>query len=434
MEDAPSLTFLIVGGGGREHALVRRCARSPRVRRVLAAPGNGGMAADGEVRPVAADDLDGLVELAAAESVDLAVIGPEDPLSRGLADALRARGIDAFGPSAAAARLEASKAFCKDFLARHGIPTADYARFTELQPALDHLRERPAPIVVKASGLAAGKGVVVAETRDEAEHAARDMLEGGKFGASGREIVIEECLRGEEVSVHALVSGAEYRLLPTSQDHKRAGENDTGPNTGGMGAYAPAPAVDGPMLAEIERRIVRPVLEGMASDGLDYRGVLYAGLMLTENGPRVLEFNVRFGDPETQAVLPLVDGDLVPFLLAAARGEPLPGDLHAADGSALVVVVGAEGYPGPYRKDQSIRLPEDLPESVEIFHAGTRRADDGSLRSAGGRVLGVAARAPRLRDAAERVYAACDRIDYADKYFRHDIGARALHREAQRSS
>ncbi|MFP4674622.1 MAG: phosphoribosylamine--glycine ligase [Opitutales bacterium] len=426
MDNATTSDILVIGSGGREHALVRMCRNSPLAGRVIAAPGNGGMAAEVECfdRPV--EDTAALVQLAREEKIDFALVGPEVPLSLGLVDALQAEGIPAYGPNKAAARLESSKAFCKDFLQRHNIPTAGFASFTEVEPALAYLEENPAPIVIKASGLAAGKGVVMANTREEAAAAVRDMLEGDAFGSSGREIVIEEMLCGEEASIHAIVSGSDYVCLPTSQDHKRVGEGDTGPNTGGMGAYAPAKRVDQALLQEIEKSVIRPTLKGLQADGIEFRGTLYAGLMLTESGPKVLEFNVRFGDPETQALLPLLADDLLPVCMAAAKGEPLPSQLRCHSGAAIVVVLAAEGYPGSYPKGESIRFPEAEPENTAILHAGTQVSADGAIVTAGGRVLGVSARGANLREAADRAYAVCDSIDFKSKYFRPDIGHRAF--------
>lgn len=429
MSDNPSLTLLVVGSGGREHALVQMCLASPLVKRVIAAPGNGGMAAQVECFDRSVEDIAGLVQLARDEAVDLVLVGPEVPLSLGLVDALQAAGIDAYGPTRDGAQLESSKAFCKDFFARHAIPTAAYASFTEVAPALAYLETHPAPIVIKASGLAAGKGVIMASTQAEAEAAVRDMLEGEAFGASGREIVIEETLYGEEASIHVIVSGEDFLVLPASQDHKRAGEGDTGLNTGGMGAYTPTSRVTPEMMADIEARVIRPTLAGLKADGIDYRGTLYAGLMLTDKGIKVLEYNVRFGDPETQVLLPMVEDDLVPILRAAARGERLPRTLRIKPGSAMVVVLAAGGYPGTYQKGDPIRLPDDLPEATAIVHAGTMRDSEGRMLTSGGRVLGVSAQAGSLREAAKLAYLVCDQIDYAGKYLRRDIGHRELKRK-----
>lgn len=428
MPESSKLNILVVGAGGREHALVQKCRQSPLAARVIAAPGNGGMAAEVDCFDVAVDNIPALVELAQEHAIGLVVIGPEVPLSIGLVDALAAVGIPAYGPNKAGAQLESSKAFCKDFFARHRIPTAAYGTFTEVAPALAYLDEHPAPIVIKASGLAAGKGVIMAETQEAAVAAVKDMLEGDAFGNSGREIVIEETLYGEEASIHVIVSGEDYVCLPASQDHKRVGEGDTGPNTGGMGAYTPTSRVTPALQAEIEAQVIRPTLAGLKADGIDYRGTLYAGLMLTDSGVKVLEYNVRFGDPETQVLLPMVADDLVPVLLASAKGAPLPEQLSFREGAAIVVVLAAGGYPGSYAKGNAITLPDSLPDQSAIVHAGTVRDDDGTIRTAGGRVLGISAQAGSLSEAAAVAYGICDQIDFEDKYVRSDIGHRELNR------
>lgn len=428
MPESSKLNILVVGAGGREHALVQKCRQSPLAARVIAAPGNGGMAAEVDCFDVAVDNIPALVELAQEHAIGLVVIGPEVPLSIGLVDALAAVGIPAYGPNKAGAQLESSKAFCKDFFARHRIPTAAYGTFTEVAPALAYLDEHPAPIVIKASGLAAGKGVIMAETQEAAVAAVKDMLEGDAFGNSGREIVIEETLYGEEASIHVIVSGEDYVCLPASQDHKRVGEGDTGPNTGGMGAYTPTSRVTPALQAEIEAQVIRPTLAGLKADGIDYRGTLYAGLMLTDSGVKVLEYNVRFGDPETQVLLPVVADDLVPVLLASAKGAPLPEQLSFREGAAIVVVLAAGGYPGSYAKGNAITLPDSLPDQSAIVHAGTVRDDDGTIRTAGGRVLGISAQAGSLSEAAAVAYGICDQIDFEDKYVRSDIGHRELNR------
>lgn len=428
MPESPKLNILVVGSGGREHALVQKCRQSPMAARVIAAPGNGGMAAEVDCFDVAVDDIPALVELAREEAIGLVVVGPEVPLSLGLVDALAAAGIPAYGPNKAGAQLESSKAFCKDFFARHRIPTAAYGAFTEVAPALAYLEEHPAPIVIKASGLAAGKGVIMAETQEAAVAAVKAMLEGAAFGNSGREIVIEETLYGEEASIHVIVSGEDYVCLPASQDHKRVGEGDTGPNTGGMGAYTPTSRVTPALQAEIEAQVIRPTLAGLKADGIDYRGTLYAGLMLTDSGVKVLEYNVRFGDPETQVLLPMVADDLVPVLLASAKGAPLPEQLSFHEGAAIVVVLAAGGYPGSYAKGNAITLPDSLPAHTAIVHAGTVRDDAGTIRTAGGRVLGVSAQAGSLSEAAAVAYGICDQIHFEGKYVRSDIGHRELNR------
>ena len=428
MDANSSLNILVVGSGGREHALVQMCQQSPLVGSVIAAPGNGGIAQDTPCHSVAADDVAGLVALAQAQSIDLVIVGPEIPLSLGLVDALEAVNILAYGPRQDGAQLEASKVFCKDFFARHQIPTAEYASFTEVAPALKYLQTHPAPIVIKASGLAAGKGVIMAETQAEAEAAVKDMLEGGAFGESGAEIVIEETLYGEEASIHAITSGQDFVCLPPSQDHKRASEGDTGLNTGGMGAYTPTSKINADLQAQIESDVIRPTLAGLKADGIDFRGTLYAGLMLTEKGPKVLEYNVRFGDPETQVLLPMVAEDLVPILLASAKGESLPKKLNFHEGAAIVIVLAAGGYPGSYKKGDRIDFPQSLPQGSAVVHAGTHRNETGAIETNGGRVLGVSAQAPSLQAAADLAYSVCDQIEFEGKYLRRDIGHRELNR------
>ncbi|HTX65806.1 MAG TPA: phosphoribosylamine--glycine ligase [Opitutaceae bacterium] len=421
-------SILIIGSGGREHALVKACLASPARPRILAAPGNGGMAGEVPCFPVGADDLPGLVALARREQVGFAIVGPEVPLALGLVDALAAAGIPAYGPKHDGARLEASKIFTKELLLRHHIPTAPAAFFSSTAPALAYLQKRRAPIVIKADGLAAGKGVIVAQTIAEAEAAVRDMLEAGVFGQSGRRVLVEDCLYGEETSIHLVVSGRDFVVLPTSQDHKRVGDDDTGPNTGGMGAYAPADVVSPALLDQIVRTIARPSVEAIAEEGIDFRGTLYIGLMLTADGPKVLEFNTRFGDPETQVILPRLATDPLALMWAATRGELRGLKLEVRPDPVICVVVAARGYPDHYAKGEPVGLPASLPTDTWVVHAGTTQDAQGRVVSNGGRVLGVCARAATLRGAADKAYAVCDRVDFASKYFRRDIGARQLNR------
>ena len=434
MADTALLNLLVIGSGGREHALIQKCLQSPLAKRVIAAPGNGGIANQVDCYDVAVEAIDKIVTLAASESIDLVIVGPEVPLSLGLVDALQHAGIAAYGPNSAGAELEANKAYCKDFFARHAIPTAAYAKFTSLKPALDYLKDHPAPIVIKASGLAAGKGVIMAENQEQAKNAVKDMLEGGAFGSSGNEIVIEETLYGEEVSIHAIVSGESFVCLPQSQDHKRAGEGDTGLNTGGMGAYTPTSAINAELQQQIEATVIRPTLAGLKADGIDFRGTLYAGLMLTKNGPKVLEYNVRFGDPETQVLLPMIEDDIVPILLASAKGETLPEKLKFHEGAAIVVVLAADGYPGSYTKGEKITYPKSLPERTAIVHAGTKRTSSGAIITDGGRVLGVSAQAESLEKAAKIAYSVCDQVQFESKYLRRDIAHQELNRGMHKSS
>lgn len=408
--------------------LVRGLLASPARPRVICAPGNAGIAADTTCSPVAADDIPGLVALAQRERVEFVVVGPEVPLALGLVDELTKIGIPAYGPKADGARLEASKVYTKEILLKYGIPTAAAGIFSEVAPALAYVRARPAPIVVKADGLAAGKGVVVAQTVSEAEDAVRAMIEGGRFGASGRQILIEDCLVGDETSILVVVSGRDYVILPTSQDHKRIGDGDTGPNTGGMGTYSPAPVVTPALLERIEREIVHPSVEAIASEGIDFRGTLFIGIMLTPAGPSVIEYNARFGDPETQVVLPRLETDLLALLWAAATGTLGALSLQVRPEHSLCVVIAAQGYPDSYAKGDPIVIPSPLPDGVTVYHAGTARDPQGRIVTAGGRVLGVTAMASSLREAADRAYAACEQIECASKYFRRDIGARELNR------
>ena len=418
-------SVLVVGSGGREHSLVREIARSPAAPRILAAPGNPGMASEGaSCHAVAADDLDGMVALATAEKVEFVVVGPEVPLALGLVDRLEEIGVPAFGPKADGGELEASKIRTKQILQKYGIPTAPAEVFTEVDPALAYMRSRGAPIVVKADGLAAGKGVIVASDLSEAEAAVRDMLEGNKFGSSGSRVLIEDCLRGEETSILVIVSGRDYLILPTSQDHKRIGEGDTGPNTGGMGTYSPAVVVTPELLQQIEKEIVRPSVEAIADEGIDFRGTLFIGIMLTADGPSVLEYNTRFGDPETQVVLPRLDCDVLELLWRASLGQLAGFDLSVNDQHAMCVVIASRGYPESYDKGDAINLPEPMPANVAVIHAGTATNDSGQLVTAGGRVLGVTALADSLKGAADLAYATCEQIGCVSKVFRRDIGAR----------
>ena len=430
---APSLlprNVLIVGSGGREHSLVKACLASPAKPRVIAAPGNAGIAREVSTFPIAVDNISGLVALAQRENVDFVIVGPEVPLSLGLVDTLAAAGIPAYGPKADGARLEASKIFTKQLLLKYGIPTAASCVISEVAPALAYLRTRPIPVVIKADGLAAGKGVIVAQTLAEAETAVRDMLEGDKFGAAGRQILVEDCLYGEETSILVVTSGRDYVILPTSQDHKRIGDGDTGPNTGGMGTYSPAEVVTPELLDRIEREIVQPSVNAIAAEGIDFRGTLFIGIMLTPDGPIVLEYNTRFGDPETQVVIPRLDTDVLALLWAAtvgdlARVKPL---VKIKSDYAICVVIAAKGYPDTYAKGDVIHLPATLPANVQIIHAGTAQNASGELVTAGGRVLGVTALAPTLRAAAAAAYTACAQIECAGKIYRRDIGAKQLNR------
>ena len=430
------MNVLVVGSGGREHALAWKIAQSDLVERVLATPGSAGMAGCATCFPdVSTGDTDAIVSLCGREGVELVVIGPEDPLAAGLADRLREAGFAVFGPSAAAAQLEASKAFAKDFMQRHDIPTAAFASFDSLEPALAYVRERGKACVVKADGLAAGKGVVMCPTTEDAEAAIREVMQDRRFGAAGDRVVVEDWLLGEEASYYALTDGERIVTLVAAQDHKRALDGDRGENTGGMGAYSPAPV----FTAEVERRayeqVVLPTIRGMAAEGMPYCGVLYVGLMIDDDGnPFVIEFNVRFGDPETQPLMLQMEGDFVPILLGAARGDLDESLAVAWPGASVCVVLASDGYPRDYPKGIAIRgVTEDgslakQDDSVVVFHAGTRRAADGGFETSGGRVLGVTARGADVQEARDRAYKAVAEISFEGAQHRRDIAARALNR------
>ena len=422
-----NLKILVIGSGGREHTIAKECAKSPRVDQVVVTPGNGGISKEFTTFSVPVEDNDGLVALAQNEKIDLVVVGPEVPLCNGVVDSLNAVGILAYGPDAAGARLEGSKAYTKDFLAKYSVPTAAYGNFSEVEPALQYLEQCDLPVVVKASGLAAGKGVLICESMKDARDAVEDMLSGESFGESGKEVVIEEFLDGEEASLHLICSGESYVAMPMSQDHKKVGDGDTGLNTGGMGAYAPTSVVTPEMLAQYEKDIVRPTLAGLKSEGVDFRGTLYIGLMLTNNGPKVLEFNVRFGDPETQVILPLLADDLVELLLQSARGEPMPESVAFKEESAMVVVLASNGYPGSYPKGDVITEPTEPIDGSVLIHAGTK-AENGEVVTAGGRVLGAVGMGPTLADAKEKAYQLAEAVKFESKYYRSDIGHREFSR------
>ena len=423
------MRVLVVGNGAREHALCWKLASSPLVAALYCAPGNAGIAAEAECVPIGAAEIDKLVGFAAAQKIDFVVVGPEQPLSLGLVDKLEAAGIAAFGPSAAASALEASKGFTKDLCARANIPTARYKRFTELEPALAYLRAEGAPIVVKADGLAAGKGVTVATSLAEAEQAVRDALEGKKFGSAGAELVIEECLVGEEVSFFALTDGEHAIPLASAQDHKRAFDGDTGPTTGGMGAYSPAPALTPELEQEVMARIVLPTVRTMRAEGRPFKGVLYAGLMLTREGPKLIEYNVRFGDPECQVLMVRLMSDLLPALMAARDGMLDQVDLRWFKDAALTVVMAAKGYPDEPKTGGAIAGLDAASEveGVTIFHAATKE-EGGHLVATGGRVLSVTGQGPDIGVARDRAYQAISRIDFPSGFCRNDIGWRALER------
>jgi phosphoribosylamine--glycine ligase len=423
------MNVLLIGSGGREHALAWALSASPLLATLYCAPGNAGVGEAATCVALDAADHGAVARFCRERDIGLVVVGPEAPLVAGLADDLAAAGIKVFGPSRAAARLEGSKGFAKDFCAEFGIPTARYARFQDKAAALAYLERQPLPIVVKADGLAAGKGVTVAETR-EAATAAVDACFSGAFGAAGAEIVIEECLLGEEASFHALIDGTHALPLVSAQDHKRAYDGEKGPNTGGMGTYSPTPVVTPEIARRTMDEIIWPTVKGMAARGTPFRGVLYAGLMITESGPKVIEFNVRFGDPECQVLMLRLKSDLLPALLAVADGVLATFDLRWHDDAALTVVMAAKGYPGDYARGTEIRGLDAARavEGVEVFHAGTIQ-DGPRLLANGGRVLNVAARGRTIAEAQRRAYEAVARIDWPQGFCRSDIGWRALRRE-----
>ncbi|MBM95593.1 MAG: phosphoribosylamine--glycine ligase [Oceanospirillaceae bacterium] len=422
---------LVVGSGGREHALAWKAAQSPLVENVFVAPGNAGTAGEANMENVAIDvmDFDALQAFAQANNIGLTIVGPEAPLVDGLVDQFEAAGLKAFGPSKGAAQLEGSKAFTKDFLARHDIPTAAYENFTEVEPALAYLREQGAPIVVKADGLAAGKGVIVAETLEQAEEAVKDMLSGNAFGEAGCRVVIEEFLTGEEASFIVMVDGKNVLTMATSQDHKRVGDGDTGPNTGGMGAYSPAPVVTPDIHNRIMDEVIYPTVQGMAAEGNDYTGFLYAGLMIDESGaPKVIEYNCRFGDPETQPIMLRMQSDMVAHCLAALDGKLDQETASWDDRASLGVVLAAGGYPASYEKGHVINLPEQTADTSKVFHAGTQLSD-GDVVTSGGRVLCATALGNSVAEAQANAYNLANQIHWKDAFFRKDIGYRAVARE-----
>ncbi|MGD8174587.1 phosphoribosylamine--glycine ligase [Marinimicrobium sp. ARAG 43.8] len=428
------MNLLVIGGGGREHALAWKAAQSLDVETVFVAPGNAGTALENKLQNVAIDVLDfpALAEFAQHNHIGLTIVGPEAPLVEGVVDYFTERQLPCFGPSRGAAQLEGSKAFTKDFLARHKIPTADYQTFTEVEPALAYLAEKGAPIVVKADGLAAGKGVIVAETLEQAQEAVRDMLSGNAFGDAGCRVVIEEFLTGEEASFIVMVDGKHIVPMATSQDHKRMGDGDTGPNTGGMGAYSPAPVVTPEVHERIMQQVIVPTVEGMAAEGNPYTGFLYAGLMITPDGqPKVIEYNCRFGDPETQPIMLRMKSDMTALCLAALEGKLGSMTTEWDERAAVGVVLAAGGYPGSYRKGDAISgLPTEETPGERVFHAGTQEVD-GQVVTNGGRVLCATALGDTVSEAQQRAYELVEKIQWDGVYYRNDIAYRAIAREQQ---
>lgn len=428
------MKVLIIGNGGREHALGWKAAQNPAVETVFVAPGNAGTALEPKLQNVAigVEDIAGLVNFARENDVALTIVGPEAPLVIGVVDAFREAGLPIFGPTQAAAQLEGSKAFTKDFLARHQIPTAEYQNFTEIEPALAYLREKGAPIVVKADGLAAGKGVIVAMTLEEAEEAVRDMLAGNAFGEAGHRVVIEEFLDGEEASFIVMVDGKNVLPMATSQDHKRVGNGDTGPNTGGMGAYSPAPVVTAAIHQRVMDEVIYPTVRGMAAEGAPYTGFLYAGLMIMADGtPKVIEYNCRFGDPETQPIMLRMQSDLVELCQAAINGKLDTAESRWDPRASVGIVLAAGGYPADYNKGDIISgLPQQDVEGEKVFQAGTTEKD-GHVVTNGGRVLCATAMGATVSDAQQRAYQLAKQISWNGMFFRDDIGYRAIAREQE---
>lgn len=417
------MNILVVGGGGREHAVIKKLRKNPEVSEIFALPGNGGIAADATCVPIGATDLDGIVRFARENQVDYAVVTPDDPLVLGCVDRLNEVGIPCFGPRANAAVLEGSKAFAKDLMKRYGIPTARYETFTELSAALEYINTQPAPLVVKADGLALGKGVLICRTRREAEQAVTDMMVNGKFGASGATVVIEEFLEGPEVSVLAFTDGTTVKPMVSSMDHKRAQDGDLGLNTGGMGTVAPNPYYTPETARRCMEEIFLPTIRAMAAEGRPFTGCLYFGLMLTQEGPKVIEYNCRFGDPETQVVLPLLESDLLTIMEATAKGTLSETPVQFSDKSACCLVLASQGYPKSYETGYPITIPADL--DAQVFVAGAK-LEEGVLKTSGGRVLGVTAVGDTLQEAIDKAYREGAKVTFENAYYRKDIGARAL--------
>ena len=417
------MKIMVIGGGGREHAIVKKLKENKAVTELYCLPGNGGIARDATCVPIAATDLDGIVRFAREKEIDYAVVTPDDPLALGAVDLLEAAGVPCFGPKQNAAIIEASKVFSKDLMKRYGIPTARYEQFDDAESALQYLRGASMPIVIKADGLALGKGVIIAATRDEAEDAVRAMMQDKRFGKSGERVVIEEFLEGPEVSVLCFTDGQTLVPMVSSMDHKRAGDGDTGLNTGGMGTIAPNPYYTSEIADRCMREIFLPTIRAMAKEGRPFQGCLYFGLMLTKDGPKVIEYNCRFGDPETQVVLPLLKTDLLTVMQAVTAGTLKDCPVAFEDGAAACVILASKGYPGSYEKGYPIQIPAD--PNAEVFVAGAKE-QDGKLVTSGGRVLGVTAKALTLREALRKAYTAAERIHFENVYYRRDIGKRAL--------
>lgn len=421
------MKLLVVGGGGREHAIIKKLKENPNVTEIIAAPGNGGIAADAHCVPVGAKDIDGIVALAVQEGIDYAVVAPDDPLVLGAVDALTAVGVPCFGPNRAAAIIEGSKVFSKNLMKKYGIPTAEYEAFDDMDAALDYLDTASVPVVVKADGLALGKGVIIAQSRDEAKQAVMSMMRDGRFGESGRHVVIEEYLTGPEVSVLSFTDGQTVVPMVSSMDHKRALDGDEGLNTGGMGTIAPNPFYTKEIADECMEKIFLPTIRAMRAEGRTFRGCLYFGLMLTQDGPKVIEYNCRFGDPETQVVLPLLESDLLTVMMATTDGTLRDTPVRFRDDCACCVVMASKGYPSSYETGFPLTMDADAAEHT--FIAGAKLRDDGVLVTSGGRVAGVTAVAPTLSEAVKIAYERTEHVHFANSFCRRDIGARALGKE-----
>ena len=417
------MKLLVVGGGGREHAIIKKLKENKTVETIYALPGNGGIAADAVCVPVKATDIDGIVRFAVENNVDYAVVAPDDPLVMGAVDALEEKGVRCFGPTKAAAIIEGSKAFSKDLMKRYGIPTARYEIFEDMAGALEYVKTCPIPTVVKADGLALGKGVIIAQTREEAEEAVRSMMEDKKFGKSGEKVVIEEFLTGPEVSVLSFTDGETVVPMVSSMDHKRAGDGDTGLNTGGMGTVAPNPYYTKDVAQRCMDEIFLPTIRAMKKEGRTFKGCLYFGLMITEDGPKVIEYNCRFGDPETQVVLPLLESDLLTVMTAVTDGKLAETEVRFSDKSACCLIMASEGYPVSYKKGFELTIPEEIADNVYVAGAVL---EDGKLLTSGGRVLGAVAVRDSLKEAVDAAYGMARQISFENAYYRSDIGARAL--------
>lgn len=432
------MKILLIGSGGREHALAWKMAQSPKCEKLFCAPGNAGISEVAECIDLSVDDIEGILKFSKDNDIDFVVVGPEQPLVDGLGCALRAEGISVFGPSTEAAQMEGSKGYMKDFCTRYDIPTAAYARFKSLDEALAYIREQGAPIVLKTDGLAGGKGVIIAETVEEAEIAATEMLSGKAFGSAGLELVIEEFMDGEELSYFALADGETFLTLTSAQDHKRVGDGDTGLNTGGMGAYSPAHFITPVLEQKIIDRIIKPTVEGMKKDGTPFKGILFAGLMVVNGEPRLIEYNIRFGDPECQPIMMRLESDLVELLLATDQGtlSEYQGKVKWSDQATLCVVMAANGYPGSYERGTEIKNADALNEmnGVRLFHAGTMTDNSGALVGSGGRVLGIVGIGDTIEQAQDRAYSGVDKIDWSEGFCRRDIGWRAIKADKEQAA